>query len=958
LRHLIACALALLALTGCSPNSSSPVPAVEVTPSTSAAVVAREGTTRSISVTFTPAGDQTIHDLTVSVGNLPSTWRMPHSFACAVVDAGHPCVVTLAYSPAAAESGTLTLVYEYSFGRFRRQGTGSIALPYGATSNNNVNATLAPAGPAYARIGAGTRTVEITFTTDDGLPASAFRLRTVSLPAGWSGSSSGFECAAVSTGSGCALVLHFTPLAVDSGTFTLDFDYRDNSGTDKSGSVNLLYGSTSSNNVVATASPLGQINAVTGTGALPVGIHFTTDDGNSASAFTITSELGSLPAGWSTAAIGLVCDSVSTGNGCRLSLQYEPVAVGNGVLALEYEYIDNSGASKSGSVDLAYASTSHNNVIATAAPSGQINAVVGAGTQAAAVTFTTDDGNVATGLLLTTDLASLPAGWSSTADNFGCATLSTGNGCQLPLSYAPASAGSGTLTLAYSYVTNSGADRTGTVNIPYASTTHNNVVASAAPSGQVNAVIGTGTQPVAVTFTTDDGNAANALAVTTDLSALPAGWSSTASSFTCITVGTGNACQLPLSYSPLTVGSGNVVLQFTYTDNSGAAKTGSLTIPFASTANNNVAGTATPSGQINVIAGSGSQAVSIVFATDDGNTASGLSISTDLSALPAGWSHSGGSFACANVSGSSCELMLQYAPSAAASGTLTLGFGYTSNAGIAKTGTVAIDYVASAPVVRAYVAQLTGTLAACPLATDGTLASCVATGGGYSAPTGIAFAGNHAYVSDYYDNRVWKCDVSAQGALSSCASTGDTFLYPMQLDVKDGWLYVANAINFGGISSCAIGVDGSLSGCTRTAGSGLIALEIQGNFLYTGNGNSLQVCSVAAAGPPTGCVGTGSGFNSIWGVGLDAGFAYVGNQGSGNVSVCSRDPMNGTLSGCTNYAVGGGPTDVTIRGSRAYVADLYGNLRVCDIGAANGLFNCASSTGGTSMSFVLQIAIR
>jgi hypothetical protein len=1186
LRHLLSCALALFALCGCSRNSKDAVPQIEATPSTSGTVVARQGAARSMTVTFTAPDDQPIFDFTVELDDLPATWSGPGSFGCAKLDAGHPCVLTLTYSPLAVGSGALSLAYEYSYGRSRREGNGSISLPFAATSNNNVNASMAPAGPVYARIGAGTRSVAVTFVTDDGLPASALVLRAGSsaLPAGWSGEASGFGCAEVGTGSGCTLVLQYVPIAVDNGVFTLEYDYLDNSGVAKSGSANVVYAATANNNIAGTASPTGQINAVIGSGVQPVQLTFTTDDGNSATDFAVTSDLGSLPAGWSSAAGTLTCSTVSTGNGCQLSLSYAPLSVGGGVLTLAFDYVDNSGASKSGSVDLAYASTSNNNVaasaapsgqvnavvgtgtqpvavtfttddgnaatalalttdlgalpagwsstagnfscaavgtgngcqlplsyaptavgsgtlalgytyvdnsgaaktgsinlayastsnnnlvataapagqinavvsagtqqvavtfttddgnaatgialtsdltalpagwssignnfscanassgngcqltlaytpttvgsgtltlsysyvgnsgaartgsinlpyastsnnnvVATAAPSGQINAVVGAGSQSASVTFTTDDGNPATSLLVTTDLTSLPAGWSSTANNFDCSSVSTGNGCQLPLSYAPVAVGSGSLSLSYSYVGNSGAARTGTINLPYASTSHNNVTATAAPSGQVNAVIGAGTQAVAVTFTTDDGNVASAFAMTTDLTTLPAGWSSTASNFTCAAVSTGNGCQLPLSYSPSGVGSGNVVLQFGYSDNSGASKTGSLTIPFASTANNNVSGTVTPSGQINAVAGAGAQTVTVVFATDDGNTASGLSISSGLLALPAGWSHATGSFACASVAGPACELTLQYAPSVAASGTLTLGFGYTNNAGISKAGTVAIDYAASAPVVRAYVAQLTGTLAACPLAIDGTLASCVATGGGYAAPTGIAFAGDHAYVSDYYDNLVWKCDVSAAGALSACVSTGSTFLYPMQLDVKDGWLYVANAINFGGISSCAIGVDGSLSGCTRTAGSGLIALEITGDFLYTGNGNNLQVCSVAAGGPPTGCVWTGSGFNSIWGVGLDAGFAYIGNQGSGNVTVCARNPVDGTLSACSNYAVGGGPTDVVIRGSRAYVADLYGDLRVCDIGAGNGLFNCASSTGGTSMSFVLQIAIR
>ena len=847
MRHVFPCAFALLALSGCTGNSSEwePDSAIEATPSASGTIAARVGAASALTVTFTPPGDQALFDLVVAVADLPAHWSGPGSFSCATVDAGHPCVLSLAYSPAAAGSGNITLKYEYDDHRLRRQG--SIAVQFEATSNNNVNASAAPAGPAYARIGAGSRNVDVTFTTDDGLPASALTLRTGagSLPAGWSGISSGFGCAAVSTGNGCQLVLQYTPTAVDSGVVTLEYDYLDNSGTAKSGNVNVVYAATSNNNVVGAASPTGQVNAVIATGAQPVQLHFTTDDGNAASAFAITSDLSALPPGWSSAANHLSCASVGVGNGCQLGLSYAPMTVGGGVLTIAYGYVDNSGAAKSGSVDVAYASTSNNNV-----------------------------------------------------------------------------------------------------------------AASAAPGGQINAIVGSGTQPVAVTFTTDDGNAANTLALTTDLTALPAGWSSTANNFSCASVSTGNGCQLPLSYSPPAVGSGNVILQFGYIDNSGAAKTGSLSIPFASTANNNVAGTVTPSGQIDAVAGAGAQSVTVVFETDDGNTASGLAVTSGLSALPAGWSHSTGSFACASVAGSSCELTLQYDPSAAASGTLTLGFGYINNAGIAKTGTVAIDYLATAPVPRAYVAQLVSNLLVCPLATDGTLATCAITGAGFNAPSGIAFSGNHAFVSDYYDNLVWKCDVDAEGVLSACVSTGDGFLYPMQMDVKDGWLYVANGINYGGISSCAIGGDGTLSSCTQTAGSGHIALEIHGDFLYTGQGNNLEVCSVAVPGPPTGCVSTGSSFNGIWGVGLDAGFAYIADQGTGEVTVCARDPADGTLSSCSNYAVGGSPTDVVIRGSQAYVGDMNGDVRLCDIGAGNGLVNCVSTTGGLSLNFVLQVAIR
>ena len=45
--------------------------------------------------------------------------------------------------------------------------------------------------------------------------------------------------------------------------------------------------------------------------------------------------------------------------------------------------------------------------------------------------------------------------------------------------------------------------------------------------------------------------------------------------------------------------------------------------------------------------------------------------------------------------GTGCQLSLTYAPTVPAPGTLTLGFSYTNDSGIVKTGTTAIAYTAA-----------------------------------------------------------------------------------------------------------------------------------------------------------------------------------------------------------------------------------------------------------------------
>jgi len=58
------------------------------------------------------------------------------------------------------------------------------------------------------------------------------------------------------------------------------------------------------------------------------------------------------------------------------------------------------------------------------------------------VPFTTDDGNPSSGFAVTTNLTALPSGWTSVPTHLSCASVSTGTGCELSLTYAPSAAAS------------------------------------------------------------------------------------------------------------------------------------------------------------------------------------------------------------------------------------------------------------------------------------------------------------------------------------------------------------------------------------------------------------------------------------------------------------------------------------------------------------------------------------
>jgi hypothetical protein len=449
-------------------------------------------------------------------------------------------------------------------------------------------------------------------------------------------------------------------------------------------------GVTGTDNTVSATASVGSVSVAVGA-SQTISITFTSADGLPLTGFSVYGSLGNLPPDWS-APSSLTCANVGPGSGCVLTLTFAPTAIETGTLTLDCVYVDNAGLPRTpGScLTLTYSSTASNNVVASVSPSGEIDAAIGGGKQSVTVSFTTDDGNAATALSVTGLAASLPAGWSSTAVGLSCAVVSTGSGCQLPLSFSPTAAGNGTLTLNYTYVDGTGASRSGSLNIPYATTTNGTVTSSVSPTGEVNATNMGGTQSVAVTFTTEGGTAAG-LSILTDLTKLPPGWSSSAKTFGCDSVSTGNGCQLQLQYTPTALTAGTLSLRYGY-DAGGTPNFGVVNIPYAATTNDNVIGTAAPSGQITAMLGSPGQPISITFTTDDGRLATALQVTSGLTTLPAGWS-AAGAFSCNVVtSGTTCQLMLTYAPTGVDNGTLNLGYAYVNNAGESKSGSVGIPY--------------------------------------------------------------------------------------------------------------------------------------------------------------------------------------------------------------------------------------------------------------------------
>lgn len=609
-----------------------------------------------------------------------------------------------------------------------------------------------------------------------------------------------------------------------------------------------------------------------------------------------------------------------------------------------------------------------NSVQATASTAGTVNAVAG-GSQNLSVTFISNDGQAASALSVG-GLGALPTGWSGPG-TFGCATVTSGSGCVLNLTYAPTGAGSGTLTLTYSYTNNTGLAMSNTLTVPYAATAHDNVAAISSPTGQVDAVLSGGSVPVTVTFTTDDGQTAGGLTLTSSLGSLPAGWSSADNSFSCATVSVGTSCQLLLSYAPQAVATGTLTLTYSYVDDTGSAKSGSISIPYAATTNDNVVGTTSPSGQVDATVGDAGATVTVSFATDDGNPATNLAVSSGLASLPSGWSGPA-SFSCATVSnGATCQLALTYAPSSTGSSTLSLTYGYDNDAGDARTGTVNISYGGIAP--HLYVTSFEGSRSVfeCTVATAGALSNCTAALsplGGSFMPTGIAFYGNTAYLADYSENALDVCAVNSDGSLSNCdVLTG--FLGAWALAVSGNYLYVAPSNTMANVMYCQIGGDGSLSNCAA-AGSWnnllVTGIAVGGGYAYIAGfdlsdyESVMYVCVQDTDGTLSSCTTTGSGFSSPQFITLTAGYAYIGNQGADAVAVCTIG-TGGALTNCNNSSIPGSyePNGVALFGGYAYVGANNDNLYVCVVNSSDGsLSSCVVSNGGATYGAPQQLAFH
>lgn len=885
--------LICVSLVACNDKSKSPVtgPLNISTPASS--YVLQLGSSVTVPVTFT-ASSGTISNLVVaSLSALPHGWPMQdggNTFTCATVPTnGTDCQLNLIFAPTNINQDNGTLILHYTYVNSNEQSqTGQFSIPYAVL--NRIVPSINPT-PSINTITGSTQNVFITFAASpSATTATDLTCDLSQLPADWSviGGDNFFKCATVQGLNGCQLGLAFHPTAADQPrTLTLNYSYYDNSGTLQHSSLSFQYQATPNSTV------MGNISASTVTQAvgssLPASIAYTTNAGQGATNFRITSGLNNLNTlGWSGPS-SFICPTVSNTNGCQLALNFIPDSFNqDGTLNLSYSYDDNNGSLQTGTTKINYSPTNMDTLQASVSPSPPIIALV---SQSAPVTLTFTS-NTAASDLQVTGLNNLPPTWrqiNGTPDSFHCATVSAGNGCQLSLQFSPTDTASGVLTLGYSYKNNNGIPLTGYINLQYQGTTDNNAVYTANPPAPLATIIGN-SYPVSVVFTTDDSQPATHL--TMDLSKLTAnnpGWSSSnAPTFTCSSFSTGANCTLALTYSPVTSDSSTLSLPYHYQDNNGNSKTETFDYNYTAGSANQVIATLSPPNAYGAPLGSAT-AVNVNFTTNDQYPAASLSL--NLSSLSSfGWTAfpASSSFFCATVPalhGTGCSLTLTYTPITVTSDTaLNLSYTYTANDGQSDLpGTLLIPYSAIVPafayVTNYIVSSNTNNILQCAVSTHGGL---------ICTPTGNL------------PNRQM-----AQGIAIHTATNGTTYAY----------ITFQNRQDWGRIMQCTLdNSNGNLSNCLATA-TGIVNGDFLGIAFHTAangtayayigdrNGNIWQ-CSIASNGNLSNCSPT-PGFDGPFGIAFntinDTTYAYVTNLTGQNISQCTVN-FDGTLSPCSTTA--------------------------------------------------------
>jgi hypothetical protein len=280
-----------------------------------------------------------------------------------------------------------------------------------------------------------------------------------------------------------------------------------------------------------------------------------------------------------------------------------------------------------------------------------------------------------------------------------------------------------------------------------------------------------------------------------------------------------------------------VFLNYSYNDDSGTAKSGSVSIPYTAMLPPHL-----------YVAQPGSGVVSYcVLNAGDGTLASCAATGSVFNA-PTGIAFHG-NYAYVADYGNNTVDVCTVGLDGSLSTCLSTGNGFQSPWQLAINGNTLYATNTLSGVTTCAINASTGMLFGC-------------TTGPGSATSGIAVSSSYAYIGTG-PNTVDVCAI-VSGSLSGCTSTGSGFVGVNGITLSGGYAYIANQNN-NTVSVCTIDIGGTLSGCAASpVGSQPADVVIKGNQAYVDDWNgNVNLCSVGAGGALTNCAVSngGPGFN-------------------------------------------------------------------------------------------------
>ncbi|MEZ5727068.1 MAG: hypothetical protein R3E48_03065 [Burkholderiaceae bacterium] len=348
--------------------------------------------------------------------------------------------------------------------------------------------------------------------------------------------------------------------------------------------------------------------------------------------------------------------------------------------------------------------------------------------------------------------------------------------------------------------------------------------------------------------------------------------------------------------------------------------------------------------------------VTYTFVSDLEKSATRLSITTTLAELPAGWSMQFDANACQSVPTDGCELSLRYAPTGAASGSLTIGFAYTDSEGDARTGSLVVPYTASLPPL-AYLTrgESAGTamprIVRCVLETDGQFSHCTDFGPDLSFAGDIAVDAGHLYLSaqDALSTGVFQCAIDAASANVSGCTLARPAYEPVLL-LRNGALLIGDrttqptvAVAPGMPPMPLMSRPLPLDACPASAQAGLQSGCLSGPSDLLDWGATLRVQGMGVVNASLWVATHRIGGNNVEG---DPNLTATGLLWMGYDTATGQATVRPSTGGITSFALpvaaltplGG----VAILGRHAYFATQAGVVH-CDADAVSGaLSNCAA----------------